>query len=62
LKKYGVFNKVAMAYNPQTSGQVKLSNWELKSILEKIVDQSYKDWSLKLDDPLWAIAPPIRLL
>jgi len=35
------------------SGQVELSNQELKSILEKRVDRSRKDWSLKLDDALW---------
>jgi len=54
LKKYGIFHKVTTPYHPQTSGQVELSNRELKSILEKTVDQSQKDWSLKLDDALWA--------
>jgi len=54
LKKYGVFHKVATPYHPQTSDQVKLSNCKLKSILDKMVDQSYKDWALKLDDALWA--------
>ena len=43
LKKYGVFHKFATPYHPQTSGQVDLSNRELKSILEKIVDRSPKD-------------------
>jgi len=38
LKKYGIFHKITMPYHPQTSGQVKLSNRELKSILEKKVD------------------------
>lgn len=54
LKKYGVHHKLATPYHPQTSGQVELSNRELKSILEKTVDKSRKDWSLKLDDALWA--------
>ena len=54
LRKYGVLHNVAMPYHPQTSGQVELSNRELKSILEKTVDRSSKDWSLKLDDALWA--------
>jgi len=54
LKKYRVSHEVATPYHPQTSGQVELLNWELKSILEKIVDQSHKDWSLKLDDALCA--------
>lgn len=30
LVKYGVKHKVAMAYHPQTSGQVKVSNREVK--------------------------------
>ncbi|XP_055961915.1 uncharacterized protein LOC130015571 [Mercurialis annua] len=38
----------------QTSGQVEVSNRELKRILEKTVNGSRKDWSLKLDDALWA--------
>ena len=54
LKKCGVFYKVAAPYHPQTSGQVELSNWELKSNLEKTVDRSQKDWSSKLDHALWA--------
>jgi len=43
-----------MPYHPQTSGQVKLSNRELKSILEKTVDRSHKDWAFKLDNALWS--------
>ncbi|XP_050229333.1 uncharacterized protein LOC126678479 [Mercurialis annua] len=38
----------------ETSGQVEISNRELKLILEKTVSASRKDWSLKLDDALWA--------
>ena len=30
LRKYGVTHKVATAYHPQTSGQVEISNRELK--------------------------------
>ncbi|XP_050147302.1 uncharacterized protein LOC126622557, partial [Malus sylvestris] len=37
-----------------TSGQVEVSNQELKRILEKTVSSSRKDWSLKLTDALWA--------
>ena len=54
LKKNGVKNKVATAYHPQTSGQVEVSNREIKSILQKTVGTTRKDWSLKLDDALWA--------
>ncbi|PNY02207.1 hypothetical protein L195_g025512 [Trifolium pratense] len=54
LKKYNVKHKVATPYHPQTSGQVEVSNRQLKQILEKTVSSSRKDWSLKLDDALWA--------
>ncbi|CAL1401835.1 unnamed protein product [Linum trigynum] len=54
LDRYGITHRVSMVYYPQTSGQVELSNRELKWILEKIMDQSCKDWSSKLDDALWA--------
>ncbi|KAL5560366.1 hypothetical protein UlMin_036577 [Ulmus minor] len=54
LSKYGVTHRVATPYHPQTSGQVEVSNHELKRILEKTVNSSRKDWSSKLDDALWA--------
>ncbi|XP_056859558.1 uncharacterized protein LOC130508222 [Raphanus sativus] len=54
LKKNGVKHKVATPYHPQTSGQVEISNREIKGILEKIVGAKRKDWSDKLDDALWA--------
>ncbi|XP_073120515.1 uncharacterized protein [Henckelia pumila] len=54
LSKYGVTHKVSTPYHPQTSGQVEISNRELKRILEKTVNLSRKDWSLRLDDALWA--------
>ncbi|KAJ9562176.1 hypothetical protein OSB04_007336 [Centaurea solstitialis] len=54
LKKYGVQHRVGLPYHPQTSGQVEISNRELKTILEKTVASSRKDWSIKLDDALWA--------
>ena len=43
LSKYGVTHRVASPYHPQTSGQVELSNRELKTILEKTMDKSRKD-------------------
>ncbi|XP_068322059.1 uncharacterized protein [Pyrus communis] len=54
LTKYNITHKVATPYHPQTSGQVEVSNREIKRILEKMVNASCKDWSLRLDDALWA--------
>ncbi|XP_056688207.1 uncharacterized protein [Spinacia oleracea] len=54
LRKYGVRHKVGVGYHPQTSGQVEVTNREIKSILEKSVAKNRKDWSIKLDDALWA--------
>ena len=54
LAKYGVKHKIATAYHPQTSGQTELSNREIKRMLEKMVGPSRKEWSIHLDDALWA--------
>ncbi|XP_049350309.1 uncharacterized protein LOC125814904 [Solanum verrucosum] len=54
LAKYGVRHKVATSYHPQTSGQVEVSNREVKQILQKTVNAQRKDWADKLDDGLWA--------
>ncbi|KAI5313258.1 hypothetical protein L3X38_042432 [Prunus dulcis] len=51
---YGITYKVATPYHPQTSEQIEVSNRELKHILERTVSFSRKNWSLKLDDALWA--------
>ncbi|KAM1996770.1 hypothetical protein ACFX15_029683 [Malus domestica] len=54
LKKYNVTHKVSTPYHPQTNGQAEVSNREIKQILEKTVGPTRKDWSLRLDDALWA--------
>ncbi|XP_054797629.1 uncharacterized protein LOC129302770 [Prosopis cineraria] len=38
LKKYGVRHKVELAYHPQTNGKAKVSNREIKKILEKTLE------------------------
>ncbi|XP_072077977.1 uncharacterized protein [Arachis hypogaea] len=40
--------------SPQTNGQAKVSNQEIKLILEKIAKPHRRDWSSKLGDALWA--------
>ncbi|KAL4366469.1 hypothetical protein GQ457_05G021760 [Hibiscus cannabinus] len=54
LRKLGINHKLSTAYHPQTNGQAEVSNREIKSILEKVVNPNRKDWSLCLDDALWA--------
>ena len=48
------FNVWGLAYHPQSNGQAEISNRELKIFLEKTVNASRKDLSIKLDDALWA--------
>ncbi|WRX13021.1 Integrase [Theobroma cacao] len=54
LEKYRVKHKVATIYHPQTSGQAKVLNREIKRILEKTVCLTRKYWARRLDDALWA--------
>ncbi|KAL4311338.1 hypothetical protein GQ457_01G019850 [Hibiscus cannabinus] len=54
LRKLGINHKLSTAYHPQTNGQAEVSNREIKLILEKVVNPNRKDWSLRLDEALWA--------
>lgn len=54
LDKYRVRHKVAITYHPQTSRQVEVSNREVKQVLQKTVNATRKDWSVKLSEALWA--------
>ena len=62
LAKYDVNHRIASPYHPQSSGQVELSNREIKLILQKTVNRSRNNWSKKLDDALWAYRTVIKIL
>jgi len=54
LRKYHVSHQTSTTYHSQMNGQAKISNREIKSILEKIVQPNRRDWSLRHGDALWA--------
>nr|GFB52911.1 reverse transcriptase domain-containing protein [Tanacetum cinerariifolium] len=54
MAKYGVTHRLSTAYHLQTSGQVKVTNRDLKCILERTVGENRALWSDKLEDALWA--------
>ena len=54
MGSYGIRHVMALAYHPQSNGQAEISNRETNNILEKAVITIRKDWSIKLDDELWA--------
>nr|GEU45755.1 hypothetical protein [Tanacetum cinerariifolium] len=61
MTKYGVTHHLAIAYHPQTSGQVEGSNRGLKRILERTVGENPASWSDKLDDALWAFCATFKM-
>ena len=52
LQKYSVRHRTSLAYHPQENSQTEVSNRDIKSIMEKTVNSSRKDWSKKIDDAL----------
>ena len=62
LVKYGVKHQIAVAYHPQMNGQAKVSNHEIKKILEKTMSISRKDWEKMIDDALWAYRTTYKTL
>ena len=65
MRRYGIKHLMGLAYHPQSNGQAEISNREIKKIMEKTVNASKNDWSIKLDDALWAYRTayknPIRM-
>ena len=43
MSRYGIRHVMGLAYHPQSNGQAKISNREIKKILEKTVNSSRKD-------------------
>jgi len=54
LKELGAEHNIATPYHPQTNGQAKTSNKQIKNILQKTVYKMGKSWKKKLPDALWA--------
>nr|GEU95678.1 hypothetical protein [Tanacetum cinerariifolium] len=48
-----VTHKLSTAYHPQSNGQTKVTNKDIKRILERSVGYNPKGWSEKLNDALW---------
>ena len=44
MRGYNITHNVSTTYHPQTNGQAEVSNWEVKSILEKTITPTRKDW------------------
>ncbi|XP_042400941.1 uncharacterized protein LOC121990967 [Zingiber officinale] len=42
-----------ITHHPQTNGQDKVSNREVKSILKRTLGHDRKDWSRRLEEALW---------
>ena len=54
MSRYVIKHLMGLAYHPQSNGQAEISIREIKKILKKTVDACRKEWSIKLDDALWA--------
>ena len=54
MRRYGVKHVMSLEYHSQSNRQAEISNREIKKILEKTVNSSKEDWSIKLEDALWA--------
>jgi transposase InsO family protein len=62
LSKFEIEHSVSTAYHPQTNEQAETSNRQLKSILNKTIENGGNDWSKKLDGALWAYRMAFKTL
>lgn len=53
FEKFVILHKISTPYHPQTNRLAECSNKDIKSILQKIVKPSNKDWSTRLEEALW---------
>ncbi|GKB65549.1 reverse transcriptase domain-containing protein [Tanacetum coccineum] len=60
MLKYRVTQRLSTMYQPQTNGQVEVSNCGLKRILERTVGENRASWSDKLDDTVWAFCTTFK--
>ena len=54
MSRYGIKHMMGLTYHLQSNGQAEISNREIKKIMEKTMNTRRIDWSIKLDDALWA--------
>ena len=54
MRRYGIRHFMGLAYHAQSNGQTEISNRDIKNILENTVRTSRKDWSVNLEDAMWA--------
>jgi len=60
MQKYTI-TQIVHRLSPSNNEQVEVTN-QIKLILEKIVGQIKKDWSIKLVEALWAYRTAFKII